>query len=124
MPFKETTVDDYAETGVRGTMTKEKAIWWVNDRMCYGRYNPTKHNPFQEDEVFQAGMMAITALKKSTHMRYKMNVDEAVCPVCGTRLDPQHMNGEILIQEFYRFCPYCGQAIKWEEDHAGEEGRL
>ena len=44
-------------------MTREEAIKWIDDRMCWGRGTFTKHHPPNIDECWQAGLMAIEALK-------------------------------------------------------------
>ena len=43
-------------------MTREEAIKWIDDRMCFGRGTFTEHHPPNIDECWQAGMMAIDAL--------------------------------------------------------------
>lgn len=45
-------------------MTNQEAIKWIENRMCYGRYTPTKHNPLVIDDCFEAGGMAIRALER------------------------------------------------------------
>ena len=44
-------------------MKTEEAIKWVDDRMCFGRGTFTEHHPPNIDECWQAGAMAIRALK-------------------------------------------------------------
>ena len=44
-------------------MTDEEAIKWINDRMCWGRGKFTEHHPPVFDECWEAGGMAIEALK-------------------------------------------------------------
>lgn len=44
-------------------MTREEAIKWVDDRMCWGRGTFTKNHPPNIDECWEAGCMAIKALK-------------------------------------------------------------
>lgn len=44
-------------------MTRWEAIKWVNDRMCWGRGKFTKNHPLTIDECWEAGAMAIEALK-------------------------------------------------------------
>ena len=44
-------------------MKTEEAIKWVDDRMCFGRGTFTEHHPPNIDECWQAGEMAIRALK-------------------------------------------------------------
>lgn len=45
-------------------MTNEEAIKWVDDRMCWGRGTFTENHPPNIDECWEAGVMAIKALKK------------------------------------------------------------
>lgn len=45
-------------------MTNQEAIEWVNERMCFGRYTLTEHNPLVIDDCFKAGEMAIEALEQ------------------------------------------------------------
>lgn len=47
-------------------MTREEAIKWIDDRMCFGRGTFTEHHPPNIDECWQAGKMAIEALSKPT----------------------------------------------------------
>lgn len=56
---------------------------------------------------------AVESFVRQVPKKFKIDTDYAVCPVCNLRIDPQYMNGEILMQDFYRFCPDCGQAIDW-----------
>lgn len=70
--------------------------------------NPVEH-------INKAIKVAIAALEKTTPKRYKMDIDTAVCPVCGAQVEQQHMNGELLIHEFFTWCQNCGQAIDWSE---------
>ena len=44
-------------------MKKEEAIKWIDDRMCCGRGTFTEHHPPNFDECWEAGLMAIEALK-------------------------------------------------------------
>ncbi len=44
-------------------MTREEAIQWVNNRMCWGRGTFTENHPPNFDECWEAGYMAIEALK-------------------------------------------------------------
>lgn len=51
-------------------MTKEEAIKWIDDRMCFGRGTFTEHHPPNIDECWQAGMMAIKALRNQPAMEW------------------------------------------------------
>lgn len=44
-------------------MTNEEAIKLIDDRMCWGRGKWSKHHMPEIDEYWQAGLMAIEALK-------------------------------------------------------------
>lgn len=44
-------------------MTREEAIKLIDDRMCWGRGKWSKHHMPEIDEYWQAGLMAIEALK-------------------------------------------------------------
>jgi hypothetical protein len=44
-------------------MKREEAIRWVDDRMCWGRGIFTINHPFNFDECWEAGLMAIEALQ-------------------------------------------------------------
>ena len=44
-------------------MTKEEAIELIDDRMCFGRGKWSKHHEPEIDEYWQAGKMAIEALR-------------------------------------------------------------
>ena len=44
-------------------MTREEAIKLIDDRMCWGRGRWSKHHMPEIDEYWQAGLMAIEALK-------------------------------------------------------------
>ncbi len=46
-------------------MNINEAIEWINIRMCMGRGKWSKHNPPRIDEPWQAGLMAIEALRNS-----------------------------------------------------------
>lgn len=48
-------------------MTNEEAIRLVDDRMCYGRGKWSRHHQPVIDEYWQAGEMAIKALKAEPH---------------------------------------------------------
>ncbi len=44
-----------------------------------------------------------------------VDVDEWKCRNCGHSLEHQQLLGDnVLFHEQYRFCPECGQAVKWE----------
>ena len=48
-------------------MKKDEAIKWVDDRMCWGRGTWTEHHQPNIDDCWQAGQMAIEALKAQEH---------------------------------------------------------
>ena len=95
-------------------MTEAEAIKWIDDRMCYGRYIPQKHNPFVHDECCQAGEMAINALEKQIAKKPKMrhvkpydNYNDGWCPCCG---------GYVQEEEYDTYyCQRCGQRLKWTD---------
>lgn len=97
-------------------MTEQEAIKWIDDRMCYGRYTPQKHNPFVRDECCQAGEMAIVALEKQIVKKPKyLPLKEGItltnyeCPICGCR----RLGHGIDLDKCY--CPECGQKLDWSE---------
>lgn len=51
-------------------MTREEAIKWIDDRMCFGRGTFTDHHPPNIDECWQAGMMAIKALSTESAQKW------------------------------------------------------
>lgn len=37
------------------------------------------------------------------------------CGVCGHELTHQSMVGEVLVDEWYQYCPNCGRKVKWDD---------
>ena len=75
-------------------------------------------DPVDTYDLEEAVDTALDALEKEMAKPYRLQIDTAVCPACGHPVEMQHMNGEILIHDFFDYCPSCGQAIDWEEDYA------
>ena len=96
-------------------MTKEEAIKYIKYCMCMGRLvGNTK--PII-DEKWQAGEMAIEALKQPTHKKgkwisnpNKMKGTEIECNKCGVSA-----LSKIGIQVCSDFCPNCGADMRGEE---------
>ena len=99
-------------------MTREEAIKWVDDRMCLGRGTFTKNHPPNIDECWEAGCMAIKALKSDrptgewvfdTQIPIGKGAYSAGyrCSICGK--DYFHVDG-------MNFCPNCGADMRGEED--------
>lgn len=96
-------------------MTEAEAIKWIDDRMCYGRYTPQKHNQFVHDECCQAGELAIKALEKQIAKKIVINnipktswtkaTTKYTCPSCDRVIGFNGMN----------YCPTCGQKLDWSE---------
>ena len=94
-------------------MTEQEAIKWVDDRMCYGRGKWSENHMPEIDEYWQAGTLAIEALKKQVpkkavgehyaHMR---------CPTCNHRIPS---GGGSSSRRRDNWCNYCGQKIDWSE---------
>jgi hypothetical protein len=65
-------------------MTREEAIKWIDDRMCFGRGTFTEHHPPNIDECWQAGMMAIEALSAEPKTEHVLcALADRVCPFQG-----------------------------------------
>jgi predicted nucleic acid-binding Zn-ribbon protein len=44
-----------------------------------------------------------------------IDIDEAKCPVCKTKLTRQELLGEnVLYEDFFDYCPHCGKPVLWE----------
>lgn len=91
------------------TITPDKAIKLVDDRMCYGRGKWSEHHKPEIDEYWQAGELAMDALKKQIPMKPKLkkNFDGwkfYTCPNC-----------KIIRHDFDSYCDNCGQAIDRSE---------
>ena len=93
-------------------MTEAEAIKFVDDRMCYGRGKWSEHHRPQIDEYWQAGELAINALKKQIPMKpivtlpnWKKGIPFSVdCPTCGNYLTTK-----------VKRCEECGQLIDWSD---------
>lgn len=85
-------------------MTIEEAIKILEQvRMCY------------LGGIVEAINMAIDALKMQEPVEPKLDVDILRYGNCGRKLEHQELLGDnVLFHEQYRFCPECGQAVKWE----------
>ena len=84
-------------------MKTEEAIKWVDDRMCFGRGTFTEHHPPNIDECWQAGMMAIKALRREEaeekgycHRIRPSNVEVVVrCKDCKWYMLTDHNDTEV-----------------------------
>lgn len=89
-------------------MTREEAIKWVDDRMCWGRGTFTKNHPPNIDECWEAGCMAIKALK-SDRPKGRWEHQELAptnwtfCSVCGRQRSKKYK---------WYYCPNCGADMK------------
>ena len=97
------------------TITPDEAIKWINDRMCYGRGKWSEHHKPEIDEYWQAGELAIKALKKEIpkkpiHVRTfkELGIEFCKCPNCG------FIRRKDL---FPQYCEFCGQAIDRSENN-------
>ena len=91
-------------------MTNEQAITVLNMIEAHG------------DLAIKAKELAIEALKKQILQKVKNQFishngvitcfEEFVCPVCGYRIS----DGDGTVEEYYDFCPGCGQALDWSDD--------
>lgn len=96
------------------TITPDEAIKLVDDRMCYGRGKWSEHHQPEIDEYWQAGELAINALKKQipmkavgTHYAYMR------CPSCNHRIPS---GGGSSSRRRDNWCNYCGQKIDWSKN--------
>lgn len=95
-------------------MTEQEAIKWVNDRMCYGRGKWSEHHQPVIDEYWQAGEMAIQALKKHIPMKPRIRTFDIndncvkfyICKSCGYTYAKGRMGA---------YCSACGQKIDWSK---------
>lgn len=66
-------------------MTNQEAIKLIDDRMCWGRGRWSKHHMPEIDEYWQAGLMAIEALKAqiatdtNVGSKYEYHYDHTDC---------------------------------------------
>jgi len=59
---------------------------------------------------------ALSLLKAQEPIKPKVDIDTWVCGNCGTRVEHQSMIGtNAVLAETFKFCPECGQAVKWDE---------
>ena len=91
-------------------MIQQEAIEWVKWRLASGKTC---------DEVYQAGITAINALKKQIPKKPyyfgdgyadgMLVYDEARCPACECDFEEGMTNWGC------KFCPDCGQALDWSD---------
>ena len=94
-------------------MTEQEAIKWVDDRMCYGRGKWSENHMPEIDEYWQAGMLAIEALKKQVPMKpIGEHYAHMRCPSCNHRIPS---GGGSSSRRRDNWCNYCGQKIDWSE---------
>ena len=92
-------------------MTREEAIKWIDDRMCFGRGTFTEHHPPNIDECWQAGMMAIEALKDRPKGEWEELLPNTYyCTNC----DRCVVTSKKEIKK-YNFCPNCGADMRSEK---------
>lgn len=92
-------------------MTEQEAIKWINDRMRYGRGKWSKNHQPEYDEYWQAGDIAIDAVKKQIPMKPIGNYYAHMkCPACNHRI-PSGMGSSSRRRD--NWCNYCGQRIDW-----------
>ena len=91
-------------------MEVSRAIDLIDDKMCWGRGTFSTHHMPEYDEYWQAGEMAIEALKKQEqtkevipHRNYQY-LSDYWCE-CGWHLGKK---GDV------KFCADCGRRIKWD----------
>ena len=97
-------------------MTNEQAISAIETAKAECEWNA----PLDYQIAFD---MAIEALKKQILQKVKHQYmshygaitcfDEFLCPVCDYRFS----DGDGTVEEYYDFCPCCGQALDWSEDN-------
>lgn len=100
-------------------MTREEAIKWIDDRMCFGRGAFTEHHPPNIDECWQAGMMAIEALKVRPQGEWKIEESKCIygkkfiltCSICG---DSVSVTEASLSHE--KYCRNCGADMRGEKN--------
>lgn len=84
-------------------MTREEAIKWIDDRMCYGRGTFTINHPPNFDECWEAGRMAIEALKN----------EPIPCEKC---IHVKSCRKVIILKNrTYKLVKYCSQGVKRKE---------
>ena len=94
-------------------MTEQEAIKWVDDRMCYGRGKWSENHMPEIDEYWQAGTLAMEALKKQIPMKaVGEHYAHMRCPSCNHRIPS---GGGSSSRRRDNWCNYCGQKIDWSE---------
>lgn len=100
-------------------MTEKEAIEYLKNR--YLVVGSPLNPPNEECEKHNAVIdMAIKALEKRVPKRpnfegdgygddWEIIFDEWLCPCCETRYEVDY--------DDYKFCPNCGQAIDWSDEH-------
>lgn len=53
---------------------------------------------------------------KETQLVPKMTVFNAWCPFCGEALGRDFAIGGLQGLKMHRYCPNCGQALKWKDE--------
>lgn len=100
-------------------MTEAEAIEFVDDRMCYGRGKWSEHHRPERDVYWQAGELAMDALKKQIPVKpnsFGAEWNVYTCPKCGIMLDePIGRNRIPKWKKGIAYCEGCGQAIDWSD---------
>ena len=98
-------------------MDREKAIKWVDDRMCWGRGTFTENHPPNIDECWEAGVMAIKALKTlSAERTGEWAVAYLDHESIGDRPKTLHCSECNWITSFpSAYCPNCGAKMGGDE---------
>ncbi len=94
-------------------MEVSRAIDLIDDKMCCGRGAFSVHHMPEYDEYWQAGEMAIDALKRQEQ---KKPIEERRNAGFEYLVNVCHTCGEVL-SDCPKYCPECGQSICWD----GEE---
>ena len=95
------------------TITPDEAIKLVDDRMCYGRGKWSEHHKPEIDEYWQAGELAMDALKKQIPMKaVGTHYAHMRCPSCNHRIPS---GGGSSSRRRDNWCNYCGQKIDWSD---------
>lgn len=100
-------------------MTEREALKYLKNRylVAGSPLNPPKEACERHNEAID---MAIKALEMRVPNQPdfegdgygddgKIILDEWLCPGCGTRYEVDYND--------YKFCPNCGQAIDWSDEH-------
>lgn len=75
--------------------------------------------PYPDQNVLNAIGVAVSALEKQIPKKPDRGYDEndfgvtyyPVCPICKGTLGEE----QTMCEEWFNFCPLCGQAIDWSE---------